>query len=91
MRKGLLFAGTEQAVYVSFDDGDDWQSLRLNMPATSIRDLVVKDDDLVVGTHGRGVLDPRRHHAAAPGRRREPPRPMRTCSAAAAHCACAGT
>ena len=49
----------EQAVYVSFDDGDHWQSLRLNMPATSIRDLVVKDDDLVVGTHGRGfwILD----------------------------------
>ncbi len=52
-RKGLLFAGTEQAVYVSFDDGDHWQSLRHNMPATSMRDLVVKDDDLVVGTHGR--------------------------------------
>ena len=58
-RKGLLFAGTEREVYVSFDDGDHWQSLRLNMPATSIRDLVVKDDDLVVGTHGRGfwILD----------------------------------
>ena len=58
-RKGLLFAGTEQAVYVSFDDGDAWQSLRLNMPATSIRDLVIKDDDLVVGTHGRSfwILD----------------------------------
>jgi hypothetical protein len=58
-RKGLLFAGTENEVYVSFDDGDHWQSLRVNMPATSIRDLVVKDDDLVVGTHGRGfwILD----------------------------------
>ncbi|HEY7476029.1 MAG TPA: hypothetical protein VH679_13510 [Vicinamibacterales bacterium] len=58
-RRGLLFAGTEQAVYVSFDDGDNWQSLRLNMPATSIRDLVIKDADLVVGTHGRGfwILD----------------------------------
>lgn len=54
-RKGLLFAGTEQAVYVSFDDGDHWQSLRGSMPATSIRDLVIKDDDLVVGTHGRGI------------------------------------
>jgi len=42
VRRGLLFAGTEQAVYVSFDDGESWQSLRLNMPATSIRDLVVK-------------------------------------------------
>jgi photosystem II stability/assembly factor-like uncharacterized protein len=58
-RRGLLFAGTEQAVYVSFDDGENWQSLRLNMPATSIRDLVIKDDDLVVGTHGRSfwILD----------------------------------
>jgi photosystem II stability/assembly factor-like uncharacterized protein len=58
-RKGLLFAGTEQAVYVSFDDGDRWQPLRLNMPATSIRDLIIKDDDLVVATHGRGfwILD----------------------------------
>jgi photosystem II stability/assembly factor-like uncharacterized protein len=59
LRRGLLFAGTEQAVYVSFDDGDEWHSLRLNMPATSIRDLVIKDDDLVIGTHGRGfwILD----------------------------------
>jgi photosystem II stability/assembly factor-like uncharacterized protein len=59
VRRGLLFAGTEQAVYVSFDDGESWRSLRLNMPATSIRDLVIKDDDLVVGTHGRGfwILD----------------------------------
>ena len=59
LRRGLLFAGSEQAVYVSFDDGDHWQSLRLNMPATSIRDLVIKDDDLVAGTHGRGfwILD----------------------------------
>ena len=58
-RKGLLFAGTERAVYVSFDDGDNWQSLRLNLPATSIRDLIIKDDDLAVATHGRGfwILD----------------------------------
>ena len=58
-RTGLLFAGTERAIYVSFDDGDNWQSLRLNMPATSMRDLVIKDDDLVVGTHGRSfwILD----------------------------------
>ncbi len=58
-RKGLLFAGTEREVYVSFDDGNQWQSLRLNMPATSIRDLIVKDDDLAVGTHSRGfwILD----------------------------------
>ena len=59
LRKDLLFAGSERAVYVSFDDGEHWQSLRLNMPATSIRDLVIKDDDLVIGTHGRSfwILD----------------------------------
>ena len=59
VRKGLLFAATELAVFVSFNDGDDWQPLRLNMPATSIRDLVVHEQDLVVGTHGRGfwILD----------------------------------
>jgi photosystem II stability/assembly factor-like uncharacterized protein len=56
---GLLFAGTERTVYVSFDDGDHWQSLRLNLPATSIRDLVIHQDDIVVGTHGRSfwILD----------------------------------
>ncbi len=58
-RRGLLFAGTERAVFVSFNDGDDWQPLRLNMPATSIRDLVIHGDDVVVGTHGRSfwILD----------------------------------
>jgi photosystem II stability/assembly factor-like uncharacterized protein len=54
-RKGLLFAGTEREVYVSFDDGGHWQSLRLNMPATSIRDVIVKNGDLIAGTHGRGI------------------------------------
>ena len=52
---GLLFAGTERAVYFSFDDGANWQALRMNMPATSVRDLVVHDDDLVIGTHGRSI------------------------------------
>ena len=58
-RKGLLFAGTETQVYVSFDDGDHWQSLRLNMAPSSVRDLIVKDDDVVAATHGRGfwILD----------------------------------
>ena len=58
-RKGLLFAGTELGVYVSFDDGDHWQPLQLNLPVTSVRDLVVKDNDLVVATHGRSfwILD----------------------------------
>ncbi|MDQ3920243.1 MAG: glycoside hydrolase [Acidobacteriota bacterium] len=59
VRRGLLFAGSERAVYVSFDDGDHWQSLRLNMAASSVRDLVVHGDDIVVGTHGRSfwILD----------------------------------
>jgi photosystem II stability/assembly factor-like uncharacterized protein len=64
-QKGLLYAATNTQVWVSFDDGDHWQSLRMNMPATSVRDLQVKDDntclcaDLVAGTHGRGfwILD----------------------------------
>ncbi|MFN2501606.1 MAG: WD40/YVTN/BNR-like repeat-containing protein [Pyrinomonadaceae bacterium] len=55
VRKGLLYCGTEQAVYFSADDGENWQPLRLNMPATSIRDLVVHEDDIVVGTHGRSI------------------------------------
>ena len=59
VRKGMLFAGTERAVYVSFDDGDHWFSLRNNMPATSIRDLVIHNADIIVGTHGRSfwILD----------------------------------
>ena len=59
MRKGLLYAGTENAAYVSFDDGDHWSSLQLNMPTTSVRDLVVHGDDLVAATYGRAfwILD----------------------------------
>ena len=58
-RKGLLFAGTEFGIYVSFDDGDHWQSLQLNLPVSSVRDLVIHGDDLVVGTFGRSfwILD----------------------------------
>jgi photosystem II stability/assembly factor-like uncharacterized protein len=58
-RKGLLFAGSETSVYASTDDGDHWQSLRLNLPASSMRDLAIKGDDLVVASHGRGfwILD----------------------------------
>jgi photosystem II stability/assembly factor-like uncharacterized protein len=58
-RRGLLFAGTELGVYVSFDDGDHWQSLQLNLPPVSMRDLAIHEDDLIVATHGRGfwVLD----------------------------------
>jgi photosystem II stability/assembly factor-like uncharacterized protein len=59
MRRDLLYAGTERQVWVSFDGGDRWLSLRVNMPATSVRDVVVKGADLVAGTHGRGfwILD----------------------------------
>lgn len=53
--KGLLFAGTEREVYFSVDDGERWQSLRLNMPASSIRDIVIHENDLVIGTHGRSI------------------------------------
>ena len=58
-RPGLLYCGSETAVFFSLDDGENWHPLRLNMPATSVRDLVVHGDDLVVGTHGRGfwILD----------------------------------
>jgi hypothetical protein len=58
-RKGMLYAGTEIGVFVSFDDGAKWQPLRLNLPQTPIHDLVVKDHDLVVATHGRSfwILD----------------------------------
>jgi photosystem II stability/assembly factor-like uncharacterized protein len=59
VRKGLLFAGTENVVWVSFDDGDHWQSLQLNLPHTSMRDLWIHENDLIVATHGRGfwILD----------------------------------
>jgi hypothetical protein len=73
--RGLLYASTDTQVWVSFDDGEHWQSLRLNMPAISVRDIEVKDDssclcaDLIAGTHGRGfwILDdltPLRQQAA---------------------------
>jgi photosystem II stability/assembly factor-like uncharacterized protein len=59
VRKGLLFAGTETGVFVSFNDGEDWQPLQLNLPNTSVRDLAIHDDDLVAATHGRAfwILD----------------------------------
>ncbi|HTQ09379.1 MAG TPA: hypothetical protein VMI31_04850 [Fimbriimonadaceae bacterium] len=59
IKPGLLFCGTERAVYFSTDDGNHWSLLRLNMPATSVRDLVIHGDDLVIATHGRGfwILD----------------------------------
>ena len=59
VRKGLLFAGTENSVWVSFDDGAHWQSLQLNLPHTSMRDLWIHENDLIVATHGRSfwILD----------------------------------
>ena len=59
IRQGLLVAGTERGVYFSIDDGENWQSLRLNLPPSSVRDLVIHNDDIVVGTHGRSfwILD----------------------------------
>ncbi len=58
-RRGMLYAGTERGVWVSYDDGARWSSLRLNLPATSVRDLVVHENDLAIATHGRGfwILD----------------------------------
>jgi hypothetical protein len=58
-RRGLLFAGTELGAFVSFDDGDNWQPLQLNLPVTSVRDFEIYQNDLIVGTHGRGfwVID----------------------------------
>src|SRR5215203_1024074 len=54
VRRGLLFSGTERAVFVSFDNGGHWQSLQQNLPPASMRDLAIHDDDLIVATHGRG-------------------------------------
>jgi len=58
-KRGLLYAGTEDGVYVSFDEGSNWRPLKLNLPTTPVHDLVVKNNDLVVGTHGRAfwILD----------------------------------
>jgi len=69
-RAGLLFAGTETGIYVSFDDGGHWQSLRMNLPETPIHDMVVKDDALIVATHGRSFwaiddISPLRQMSAA--------------------------
>ncbi len=54
-RRGLLYAGTDWGVFVSFDDGDHWQSIQLNLPAASVRDIVFGGNDVIVGTHGRAV------------------------------------
>ena len=58
-RQGLLYAGTESGMYVSFDDGSQWQAFQMNLPVVPITDLAVKNDDLVVATQGRSfwILD----------------------------------
>ena len=70
MRQGLLFAGTERGVFVSFDDGDTWQPLQLNLPVTSVRDFEIYDNDLDRGDARPRLLGDRRHQPAAPGERR---------------------
>ena len=80
VRKGLLYASTETGVFVSFDDGDSWQSLQRNLPHTSVRDIVVHGSDLIVATHGRGFwimddISPLRHVAAGMTTALLPPAP----------------
>ncbi|MEO6772710.1 MAG: glycoside hydrolase [Kofleriaceae bacterium] len=80
VRKGLLYASTETGVFVSFDDGDTWQSLQRDLPHTSVRDLVVHGTDLIVATHGRGFwimddISPLRHVAAGMPTSLLPPAP----------------
>nr|WP_290932547.1 hypothetical protein [Haliscomenobacter sp.] len=77
-RKGLLYAGTEKGVWVSFDDGDNWQKLQLNLPPVPIADLAVKNDNLIAATHGRSFwliddLDPIAATEHGNGRQRKHP------------------
>jgi photosystem II stability/assembly factor-like uncharacterized protein len=70
-RKGLLFAATEKSVWMSWDDGDHWSSLQINLPHTSMRDLWIQDSDLIVATHGRSIwilddISPLRQLAGTP-------------------------
>jgi hypothetical protein len=72
-RKGMLFAATEKSVWMSWDDGDHWASLQINLPHTSMRDLWIQDDDLILATHGRSIwildnISPLRQLAGAPMR-----------------------
>jgi len=78
-KPGLLFAGAENGVYVSFNNGADWKPLKLNLPTVPIHDLVIKDDDLVLATHGRAfwILDDIARYASSPT---PSPRRTSTCS-----------
>ena len=80
VRRGLLFAGTERGVFVSFNDGDDWQSLQLNLPATSMRDLAIHERRPDRGHARPRVLGARRHHACCARRAQRPPTATRSCS-----------
>jgi len=73
--QGLLFAGTELGIYVSFDDGDDWQPLQLNLPVTSVRDVTIHGDDLVIASYGArsGYWTTSRHCVRSTSRRRRQP------------------
>ena len=82
VRRGLLYLGTENAIYVSFDDGDNWQSLQTNMPHAPVYWIAVQEhfNDLVIATYGRGFWIHGRHHAAAAADAADAQRPTRTCS-----------
>src|SRR5438128_12697374 len=54
-KPGLLYAGTEYGIYISYDDGMNWKSFQLNLPVVPVVDLAIKDNDLIVGTQGRGI------------------------------------
>ena len=89
-KAGLLFAGTASGMFVSFDDGDHWQSLQLNLPNTSFRDAVITGNDLVVGTYGRGSGSWMTSLRSGRWHRMSPRRP-RISSSPATRCACAAT
>ncbi len=87
VKRGLFYAGTSRSVYVSFDDGANWQPLSLNLPTTWYRDLLVHDGDLITATQGRGIwilddVEPLREAAAASASRRPPVHPARRDAAA---------
>jgi hypothetical protein len=82
-RKGMLFAATETAVWVSQDDGDHWESLQINLPHTSMRDLAIQGNDLILGTHGRSIwilddISPLRQMTQVPQRDAQLLRPAET-------------
>ena len=85
-RAKLLYLGTEHGIYISFDDGAKWQSLKQNLPDTPVHDIKVEERDLVIATHGRGVLRDGQHLAAAAVGRADDEQPA-TCSSRTTCCA----